>query len=258
MNAKLIAEQILPTLITYKNAESKMKSIKEIVKSLMGEDEKRREYHSQDVVAKFVKYNKYQVDKEGLQDLLNSYGLLVHCSTIDTEDKEALLKIEEFKEDQTYYVRINTKFKAAEFDFSNLTETELINEWVKANEEYQKADKIIKIAKAKMMNCEELLNSKKVLFDGGSLTLCKNKVTYNVEEIFNKFGVEFFTKHTSIVLGKVDEFIEKGIIEYKEISNFKKIIDVNLKFVMIKLSQENEIINLLKEKNLKTSLNKAM
>lgn len=258
MKSQMIMEEIFPTYVTYKNLEAKLKALKEQMQLLMSEDEKRREFPLCDVVAKYTRNNKYEIDKEGIRELLNSYGLLVRTSIIDTKDDEVLLSVERFKEEQTYHIRINAKVNIEKFDFSNFTIEEVAKEWVETSDKFKDAEKTIKFAKKQMMECEELLKNKKIAFDGGSITLCKNKTTYKMEEIFNEFGLEFFMKHTSVAMSKVDEFIENGMIEYKEVNKFKKLIDVGLKFVMIKMSDEELVYNVLNDKNLNASLNRMI
>lgn len=257
MLSKLIAEQILPLIIENKTIESKMEEIKKEMKLKMLDDEKRRVYEKQGVVVKYTKHNKYEYNNQGIQEVLYNHGLLLKASTLKTDNGHILNQVNEFKEKQTYHIRINVKTTKEEFDYSKHSDTELVNEWYELNKQSNRLNALIRGAKKQMMNCEQLNKDLKMKFDGGSISLVKNKQTYDMEGIFNKFGLEFFFQNTTPVLGKIDEYIEQGLVEKKEIDNNKKLIDVGLKFMMMKLSDEEMVMNILYDKRYQTSLNKV-
>lgn len=256
MQSKIIAEQIFPVIQKSKQLEHKIKVIKEQMKNLMGEEDKRIEFQAQDVVVKYMTNRKYETNISELQDLLIAYGLLVPTANVSTDHKQTLAQIEEFKNKDTYHIRINVKVELEEHDFTKMNMEQLANEWFEASEEMKKCDSIITGAKKQMMRCEALIKNMKVAFEYGSITLVKNKVSYDIEKIYEKFGMDFVKKYTTPSFEKISKFVNQGFIEEKEVNQFKKVVDVSLKFVMMKLSDEEIVYGIMNEKNYNASLNK--
>lgn len=249
----LIIEEILERYVTYKQLENKLEFIREAIKETMMEDEVRRVFPSQGIVAKYTKNRIYEVNQIGINELLNDHGLLINTARFDKDERLSV-----FENEQTYHLRINMKIKKEEYNFSNLTEMELSKIWNETHSQLKALEPIINGAKKQIALCKELVKSKKLTFSKGSLTLAKNKVTYDVQAIANTLGINYVIENAKVSSEKLNEYIDSGFISSKEISKFKKLANVTLKFVVMTLDDENLILNVLKEKRMNASLKRRM
>ncbi|MNB72143.1 hypothetical protein D3C81_519980 [compost metagenome] len=253
MNAIQIANELFESnkFQTHKQLEAKLDAIKAELKIRVDEnDEMRKEFILQDVVCKYTREKVYDVDNAGLNDFLHQYGLLIHSAKLSTKDKEVLSKIEEFKEEKTSHLRIYAKVEKEEYDFSKYEIFQLVDEFNKANAQFKKLSRQIKEAKEKMMECEDLKKERKQTFKFGSFGLVYNKDSYDIQGIYNKFGVDFIIENTTPSMEKVNQFIEEGFITKKELNQFRKMRDIILKFIVISLSDEKMIFNIMNNKRI--------
>jgi 3-polyprenyl-4-hydroxybenzoate decarboxylase and related decarboxylases len=251
MKSELIANQLFEQNIfqQHKYLEKKLDIIKDEIKRRLDEETKRLEYKELDVVVKFVAVKKYDFDILNLQELLYNHGLLIDCSQVITKAQDVLSKIKEFELEQTYHVRINLKHKVEiNQDFSKLNDLELITLWKEDNSKYKELDRKIKQTKDVIM--KELIskNVTKVVFNYGTINLCKNKTSYDMKSILDNFGFEFFNNYCGIKNEKLDEYISLGFLNKKEVEKFKKLSDITLRFVVMKISDENNLHEFLKNK----------
>lgn len=245
----LIIEEVFERYQNYKKLDNKLEQLRMELKNRMIGDEMRRVFHSQGVVAKYIRNRVFEVDQIKLNNLLNDYGLLTKVARFEKMDG-----ISEFENKTTHHLRINSKIEKEEFDFSNLGEMELIKVWKETHEQLKKIEQIINGARKQMELCSELNEKKKLTFSNGSISLVKNKITYNVDAIAENLGIDFIIKNAKTSSEKINEYIESGFITEAEIDSCRKLIDVNLKFVVMNLSDEELIFNILRSKQIESSL----
>ncbi|MDF2534233.1 MAG: hypothetical protein K0R18_390 [Bacillales bacterium] len=238
---------------TYKLLEDKLIQLRNEFKSRMLEDEVRRVFHSQGIVAKYIRNRVFQVNQIGLNQFLNDYGLLVNTAKFETNEK-----LDKFKNEQTYHLRINAKLPSYEYDFSNLDESELTKEWNKAHDEYKALDYIVSKAKKKIAKCSKLKKEMKLKFSNGSLSLAKNRVSYNIQAIAEEFGIDYIIQNAKTSSEKIDLYIEQGFIIEKDLDQFRTLMDINLKFTVMKLSDEQVIYDILKRKQIRAYNNRQL
>ncbi|MNJ89954.1 hypothetical protein D3C87_75410 [compost metagenome] len=249
----LIIEEIFDRYVTYKQLENKLENIRDAFKEKMMEDEVRRIFPLQGIVAKYTKNRIYEVNQIGINELLNDHGLLINTARFDKDER-----LSGFENEQTYHLRINTKIAKEEYDFSNLSEMELTKIWVETHSQLKALEPIINGAKKQIALCKELVKTKKLSFSEGTISLAKNKVSYNVQAIANTLGIDFVIENAKVSSEKLTEYVDSGFISSKEISKFKKLVNVTLKFVVMTLDDENLILNILKEKRMNASLRRGM
>lgn len=240
---------------TYKILEDKLGAIREEFKTRMIGDEMRRMFASQDVVCKYIRNGVYNVDQIALNQFLNDYGLLAKAARFETKDES----LSNFKNEQTYYLRINMKVvNENTYDFKGFSDIELAQEWKNTHDEYKTLERIVEEARQKMTKCEKLKKEGKLVFSNGSLSLCKNKITYNVQAIIEEKGMDFVIQNAKTSGAIVDYYMEQGFFSQKEVDQFYTLVDMKLKFTVMTLSDEQAIRNMLTNKAMRASLNREL
>jgi len=258
MNAVQIANQLFETnqYQTMKNLEHEKKAIEKVLKENMSEN-KRKVHHSTGTVMKFIANNSYENDNIKINETLQSYGILIHTTKFDTKTKPEVLElIQKFKNENTYYVKINAKLPKEEFNFESYKMKDLLIRWNEVQKELKLLKTIYNDLREKMNECSELQETNKLKFDFGSISRVRNQVTYNMEAIYNEFGPEFIIENAIPVYGEIDKYIEKGYLTVNEIEQFKMITNVTLKYVVTTLKEEEKLFNMLNQKTIKGSLNR--
>lgn len=258
MNAQQIANQLFETnqYQTMKNLELEKKAIEKILKDNMGED-KRKVHHSTGTVMKFIANNSYDNDNIKINETLQSYGILIHTTKFGNKTKPEVLElIQNYKNENEYYVKINAKFPKEEFNFESHTTKELITRWNEVQKELKLLKSIYNDLREQMNECSELQVTNKLKFDFGSISRVKKETSYNMEAIYNEFGPEFIIENATPVYGEIDKYIEEGYLTISEIEKHKKITNVSLKYVVTTLKEEEKLFNMLNQKTIRASLNR--
>jgi hypothetical protein len=212
----------------------------------------RNEFHG--VVVKFVRVPVYETNTKGLKEYINDLGLLpkvvkLNFSNIkDNEDLEELFEIYKLPTERYARIFLNAKGKLhtqkREYLFdpsfegmaeSFLKEKKALDRWEK---DYQKV-------LHQMENCTILKQSQTLKCSYGTVKLVNKDVEYDVESIYDDFGAKFLLDYGQISMEKLEEYITRKFISPKEVNNFRKQIDIQLRFVVMDLESERRSMEYL-------------
>lgn len=265
--AELFQPFFLSTYVPMKQTDKRMETIKTEMKNRLYDDSRKRiEFNKTDIVAKWRIVPKYETDYEGLNELLYDHGL-IQLINIPTRglSKELKEELEPFKLPSEYYVVPNVNNKKAK---EKLTDTEefvveqvdtdnillLFNRYYNTNKEREAEYEKIK---KKMARCPVLKDKKKLPFEYGSIGLREKHMGYDLDNIIEFFGIEYLIAHGRPDMQALEYFIDKGIINRKEVAKYRTEIDRRVDFVlMTKESEEkqNEIYQQKLQRRIKLSM----
>ncbi|WP_090799670.1 hypothetical protein [Paenibacillus sp. GP183] len=96
-------------------------------------------------------------------------------------------------------------------------------------------------AKEEMMRSRLLKKERKLSCNFGSVSLLEGKPSYDVESIYRELGDQFLVKYGKVDMLQLDEYMAMGFLKKKELDQFRKIVDVRLKFVLIEQEAEAKL-----------------
>ncbi|NHN33148.1 hypothetical protein [Paenibacillus agricola] len=231
-----------------KRLERRTSFIKEVIKTYQDEmDVKRNDYHG--VIGKFVACNVYETDHLRLNDYLNDIGILAHVGTIDLsrlkDCQHDYENAERFKIMGQPYVKFNPNMsgRVAAEDLTYLDQDPyvLIDEWRRLNGMLNTIEKLYEDAKKKMMKSRLLKKEKKLSLPFGSVSLLDRKSSYDIKSIYQHFGESFLIQYGKVDMEQVDEFIAMGFLRKKELDQFRRIVDIQLRFVLLEKDEETKM-----------------
>jgi hypothetical protein len=253
--AALIVEEMFHSgfLKTHDYLEAKKENIKSHIKEKMGEEEARREF-SNGVVAKYQRYQSYQVNRIALNEYLMDLGLLPQVATIDSEsikeDANIQLLLQPFLIPQGHYIRISKNKLGKEKTLvqsyepaQRLTLESLSQKWLRTKQEAETIVGRYDRAKKKMLRCPILASKGKLPCTFGSVSRLPLKPAYNIHGIFDELGPNFLIQFSSVNQEKLETFIYQGYIKQKEINQFRiPKGEPNLKFIVMELEAEKKML----------------
>ncbi|MBE7123433.1 hypothetical protein [Bacillus cereus] len=236
LSAKLM-ENIYPSYVEMKQIEHKLKGLNSYARNLLKDSEMRvHNFCDGRVIAEFVRDNEYETDYVGLNEYLYYKGLLVLTNKLDDSILPMdTIHLESYKLPKTYFIRPNLnklgKVKKEDFEGFGTLDFEL-DYFCTHKEIYDSLEKSYERTKSLILECPVLREKRKVLFKYGSLSLIKNKQLYNVQQLFNDGQIDLLINYSRPSSEKLEELMLNGSIQQKEIKQFKKLVDVKLKFVL--------------------------
>lgn len=241
----------LSTYAPMKQTDKRIESIKTEMKIRLKEDSRKRiEFKKADMVAKWRVVPKYETDYAGLNELLYDHGL-IQLINIPTRGLSEELKeeLEPFKLPTERYVVPNVNNKKAkeilndteEFSVEQV-ETDnmllLFNRYYSINKEREEDYEQVK---KKMARCSVLKDKKKLTFEFGSIGLREKHMGYDLDNIIEFLGIEYLLAYGRPDMQTLEYFVDKGVINRKEVAKFRTEIDRRLDFVlMTKESEEKQ------------------
>ncbi|SDP01921.1 hypothetical protein SAMN04487897_13111 [Paenibacillus sp. yr247] len=228
-----------------KRLESKTDYIKDIIrKELDRMDIKRVQYDG--VAGKYVACNVYETNHVALNDYLNDIGILPHVAQIDLslikDSPEDFIAVEPFLIPGRKYVRFspNKAGRTPEEDFSHLGEDPhlLISQWSSSRQELVSLEKNYETLKRKMLKCSILQQERKLPLHYGSVSLLDGKPSFDSEAVYAALGDHFLIQYGKVDMEQLDNFIAMGFLKKMEVDQFRRLVDVRLRFVLI--SEEDE------------------
>jgi hypothetical protein len=232
-----------------KTAENKLDTIKGTIRKQFESGESKRYDLPHNLVAKFVPTPVYETDEAGLKEFLDDLGILAKTVTLKAKafkDEPVTLELlKPFRKPMEYFAQfyLNSNGKQhidkEEYDFNVSLEHLTINfkEQKSCFEIYQSRYKDIM---KKIGDCPFLRYSRTVKSNYGTCKLREKDIKFYTDSIDQQFGNEFLIEHGQISMKLVDSFIEKGYFSPKEIQSYRKIIDINLRFVVMDQAREQK------------------
>lgn len=253
----------------YKKNERKLDDLRKELKERHPYELKRNEFKEQGVIAIYQAVNQYKVDNHGLNSYLFDLGILLKVSNISKDiiknNEDVAHRVWGFKLPTTYYAKFNPnkkgKIEKEEHDFSNLTDEEVAGLWMKTYEDYKKLEKMYDRASYIMSKSEKLKEqkfkkNKPLPCDYGSVSLMAHDTKYNMEEILLMQGEEFVIENATVNMKELNKFITKGNITQKEIDQFREVININERYVVLPTQTYGEQLSMLRSNLIKGSQNR--
>jgi hypothetical protein len=106
----------------------------------------------------------------------------------------------------------------------------------------------------KIENCPFLKQSRTVKSNYGTCKLRGKDIVFYTDSIYNKYGNEFLIKYGQISMKLIDSFIAKGYFSPKEIQSYRKVKQINLRFVVMDKASEQKQAEFFHQKMLRNSL----
>lgn len=251
-----------------KAAEDRKKELKSWLRmKLEHSDQKRHEFKEYDRVAKFVAKNVYEWDYEGLNDCLDSYGLLPLVANLDTSqiknEPDALERVKPFALPTTFYLKPTLNKLGKELvgrEKAELTHSEgesierVLAELVQTERRLEHIQMAYEQEKAKMLRCPQLNKNRKLSHKYGSISLVANATKYDMQKLYLAEGADFLIRYTKPDGVKLNYFIERGLFPKEELEKFRTIVDIKLDFVVMSLSDEQRLIRQYQERKIRTFL----
>lgn len=101
-------------------------------------------------------------------------------------------------------------------------------------------NKAWEIEKARAIRSDAFNLSKKISIDTGTLCLKETRASYKVEDVLKLFGSDTLINCAKVDQEKLDEYAARGFLKKSELKQFRKIIDVQEKYILMTLQHENE------------------
>ena len=237
--------------------ENEKSAIQLELKSRMG-DVQRFIHKGTNTVLKFMSYPTYTIDNVELNKFLNNYGVLAHTVKFDEKQisQEVKDKIESFKLDSEYYIKITTKrVKKEKFDLTEKSLDELIIRWNVIKKGFDILSNEYEAMREKMNNQELFgVDNNKISFEHGTITRVKKANEYDIVGVFKEYGENFVIENATPVMTKIEEFMYQGYFLPGEVEKFKELHDINSRFIVMNLDDETKIMNYLGDRKVKASL----
>ncbi|WP_214483806.1 hypothetical protein [Bacillus sp. SM2101] len=247
--------------------EKKLKIVKSSMKKELESGEiKKYEYPEINVVAKFVSRGVYEVDQSALNEYLHDIGLFIPTVKLDYQKlKKAgmLEKVEGFVKYIPRFVvpSLNKKGKLPDLNFhvNGFGVEQMARNFSYLNRIYKSVEVQYELIKQKMEKCPELIwyterkkKDKKLVYrnEYGSLRLKNNDPIYDIDSTVDHFGLDWLLAYGRLKNRIVDRFIQKGTITKKDLDKFKRLVDIQLSFVVMPLDIEQQSMEFLHEKRM--------
>lgn len=251
-----------------KAAEEKEKKLKAWLRmKLESSDEKRYEFVEYDRVAKFVAKKIYEWDYEGLNDCLNSYGLLPLVAKLDTSklknDPDVLERVKPFTLPKTYYIKPTLNKVGKELVGKVKTELTLsegesiervLADLVQTERRLEHIQMAYEQEKSKMLRCSKLHEKRKLSHKYGSISLVANAPEYDMQQLYLVEGADFLIRYSKPNMDKLNSFIARGLFPKTEFEKFRTIVDIQLNFVVMSLSEERRLMQQFQDRKIRMML----
>jgi DNA-binding Lrp family transcriptional regulator len=251
-----------------KAAEDRKKNLKSWLRmKLEHSEQKRHEFKEFNRVAKFVSKNIYEWDYEGLNDCLDSYGLLPLVASLDNtkikNEPDVLERVAPFVLPTTYYIKptlnkVGREFIAraqAELSPSEGESIErVLADLVQTERRLAHIQMAYEQEKAKMLRCPKLNENRKLSHKYGSISLVANAPKYDMQKLYLAEGADFLIKYTKPDMEKLNSFIERKLFPKEELEKFRTIVDIKLDFVVMSLSDEKRLMQQFQERKIRRAM----
>ncbi|WP_157265155.1 hypothetical protein [Paenibacillus oryzisoli] len=247
-----------------KTIEKELTLVKDFIKKSLDDKElefSRYEWKSLGIVAKYTRVYKYEWNKEELQELLYDLGILPHVSKIDekllTPDQKILLTPFVLNDRKTIRYFPNNQSKSVDVVLTTVVQDSkdcslefFLLWWKKLNGKYH-----ILLAEWKKLKSIAAISQSfsvetKIHWELGVFCL-QSKLEYDTLRIFKSDLHDLLIKCCKVEISELDRFLAKGLINKREIDNFRKIQDIFVRFTLIEKSRENKIFEYLSKRRSK-------
>lgn len=230
-----------------KTAENKLDTIKGSIRKQFEDGESKRYELPYDLVAKFVPTPIYETDEEGLKEFLDDYGLLTQTTTLKAnsfkEEPEILEQLKPFQKPverfAQFYLNNNGRAHLDKEEYFyednlNLLCRLFLEQKSCLDNTQTRYKEIMKNIEA----CPFLQHSKSIKTTFGTCKLREKEIEFQTNSVYDEFGIDFLINYGQVSMKFLEEYIAKGYFSQKDIQQFRKIKDINLRFVVMEKESE--------------------
>lgn len=249
-----------------KRLESFLKQAKTQMREMLSDSEgKRHEFRDLNMVAKFVPKKVFETDHSSIIEELLCYvrhDVVFPLISLDARQikEEQYDQLKDYLLPQTYYVRptLNKigKQKVGKFDFlfGGQSEEELITEIGTCSLKHKELEDLYSDFKLKIQSCPVFKVKKKVTTPYGSISLCPNKDSWDLAQIYEGYGEDFLMNYGKVDMAKLEELVLEGAVPNSILSDHRKVTDIRVDFIVMQLDVEDRIMNYQSKKRINASL----
>ena len=230
-----------------KTAETRLDSIKSSIRNHFKDGESKRYELTHNLVAKFVPAPVYETDEAGLKEFLDDYGILTETVSLKAslfkDEPELLKSLKPFQKPKEYFAQfyLNKAGKEhldkEEYSFNDNLEGLTLN-FLEQRSSLEDSQAKYKKFMAEIADCPFLRVSKSMKSTFGTCKLREKVIEFYTKAVYNEFGNDFLINYGQVSMSSVEEYIAKGYFSPKEIQQFRKMIDYNLRFVVMDKDSE--------------------
>jgi hypothetical protein len=230
-----------------KTADNKLESIKKTIRKQFEDGESKRYELPNELVAKFVPFPKYETDEKGLKEFLDDFGLLTKATSLKAnsfkEEPDLLETLKPFQKPVEHFAQfyLNSNGKAhidkEEYLFDedlNLLAMNFLEQKSCFESSNQRYKRIMKEIEA----CPFLQQAKSLKTNYGTCKLRDKGIEFHTHSVYDEFGSDFLIEYGQVSMNSLEQFISKGYFSSKDIQQFRKMIDINLRFVVMEKESE--------------------
>ncbi|MEQ2527588.1 hypothetical protein WMO40_12820 [Bacillaceae bacterium CLA-AA-H227] len=235
-----------------KTAENKINCIKGAIRKHLDNGDSKRYDLSHNLVAKYVSFPSYETDEKGLKEFLDDYGILPEIVSIKAntfkEKPEILKALRPFQLPRKFYPQfyLNSVGKLhldkEEYSFSGDLER-LAGYFLEQKTNFEESQSRYQRFMQEIGNCPFLKASKSMRSNFGLCKLREKIIEFNSKSVYNEFGNDFLIEFGQISMSAVEEYIAKGYFSHKDIQKFRKMTNIDLRFVIMEKESEDRQLN---------------
>jgi hypothetical protein len=214
-------------------------------------NKKRMEWTSLGVVGQFQNFNTYEYNRMELNELLYNLGLLPQIASIDCHflTSEQLEELKPLALPGKKYVRY-TPNRLGKVDYScvavecdlyvGMSIEEKVVIWREMYERREFLDKAWEIQRIQAIGDDIFQPSRSVSLDTGTLSLLETPASYKATDVLHLFGPDILIHCAKVDQEKLDEYAAKGYLKKSELKSFRKLVDVQERYILMTLQSEDE------------------
>lgn len=235
-----------------KIAEARLGHIQEILKENQKADgSSRMEWKEAGVVGKIMKYNVYQTNHIALNEHLLDLGILPVIADVDIKelDEVQIKALKRYLVPGEPYVQFHPK-KASRIDVSfvegevawlrDASFADQANAWKAAKGRLNVAENLYQSARVEALKSPTLRNKRKLQYDFGSFSYLEKKATCDPETVLSLFGDAVLIQCARVDSGSLEECCARGYLRRPEVNQFRKIVDVQERYVVMEIEKEKQ------------------
>lgn len=245
----------------YKYLEKKLDAIRKEFQKRHTQESKRWEL--KDIVCVQQYYQNYDTNHIGLCEYLNDYGILPEVSYFDVNKNTPdyiMNAIKPFEQPITSYVKFSPRRGLTEEmkeTFERYEDEALADLWLRTKNEFDDLEAVVEATKANILTCEEFQDNRKSACNYGSVSLIKNKPTFDMQAAYTELGAEFVIENAKVKMADLEKFTIKGIVTDKEVDKFRTVTSITSRYVVSTKATAQAQFELLNSKRMKQARNLA-
>lgn len=211
-------------------------------------DDKRLEFEG--VVSKFVAIKRYEFDRMGFNEYLMDLGVLPIIANVDfkqlTPMEAEVLSPYKIIDRYARYTpnkagRVDASFVAEEM--SGLDLFQHIRRWKTNKSHYDTLEAEWEKARMAALKSPSLMKNKKLGYSKGSVSLIDKVAEVKPTEVLRYLGSDVLIRTAKVEMSLIDEYVAMGYLLKTDIEHFRKVVDVELRYMVTLVEEENKLFS---------------